>query len=46
MSWTIWVVVLAVWLLIGMGVAHLFGRFVEGGEGSDDNPSDPIRPRQ
>ncbi len=37
--------VLVVWLLIGMGVAHLFGRLVEGGEASDDSHSDPIRPR-
>ena len=32
MSWIMWVTVLVVWPLVGLGVAYLFGRFTHRGE--------------
>jgi hypothetical protein len=32
MSWITWVAVLVAWPLLGLGVAYLFGRIVDGGE--------------
>jgi hypothetical protein len=32
MSWITWVVVLVAWPLVGLGVAYLFGRFIQGVE--------------
>jgi hypothetical protein len=43
MSWMIWVAVLVVWPLVGLGVAYLFGRFIGGVEAPDD-ASDLVPP--
>ena len=32
MIWAGWLIALLAWLAIGLGVAYLFGRFVEGAE--------------
>ena len=32
MSWITWVAVLVAWPLLGLGVAYLFGRIIDGGE--------------
>jgi len=36
MSWITWVAVLVAWLLVGLGVAYLFGRFIHGAQLAGD----------
>jgi hypothetical protein len=43
MNWVILLSVLVVWLLVGLGVAYLFGRFIRGVE-TQDNAGDLIPP--
>jgi len=43
MSWITWVVMLVGWPLVGLGVAHLFGRFTRGAE-APDNAGDLMPP--
>jgi hypothetical protein len=43
MNWVVLLSVLAGWLLLGLAVAYLFGRFIRGAE-SPDNAGDLIPP--